>query len=246
MYSKFNQNYICRIESERYQNGQLYARLHLGVYPKNSALTFANALRRNLLSDIPALVITDVIFCDLKHEMDVIFGVQETIFDIIENLKKIVFANICNELEFLVSSSEEISIFLKFRGPGEIKACDLILPSSFFCVTPYQHIATISYDSEFVMELKLKLINPNKIKETYINHTNNFSNLEINDIKKSFKLNYSTNPVKKVNYLIKSLDNFKDLEYIDLELITDGSVTPKQVLRYSILNLSKFFCHYIF
>lgn len=250
------EDFIIRVHSERYQNGQLYARLHIGLFTQNKALTFSNALRRSLLSDIPALVITDVILFGIEHEFDILPGIQETVFDIIENLKKIVIAHVSDDLNFLFSDPGEIKGFIKFKGPGEIKAHNIILPSSFFCITPYQHIASVSHNGELIMGLKIALVNPNKLNHNNSNRygitqLDNYQLSEtyiknVNEKKKFLKVNCVPNPVKKVTYFIQQLEKKENLEFIDLEIITDGSITPKQVLRYSLLKLAKFFYHFIF
>nr|YP_010040791.1 ribosomal protein S9 [Prototheca wickerhamii]QOZ41687.1 ribosomal protein S9 [Prototheca wickerhamii] len=257
MQLNFKKDYVFRVESERSQNGELYARLHIGLFPKNKALTFSTALRRSLLSDIPALVISDIIVFGVEHEFETLPGIQEPFFDIIENLKKIVIAHISEGLEFFLSNPGEIKGFINFKGPGEIKAHDIILPSDFFCVTPDQHIATVSHNGELIIGLKIILMDPNRVNQINKYGITQLDNFKLSEVflrkkkttkknQKVLNLNCVPNPVKKVTFFIQQLEKKQNLEFIDLEIVTDGSITPKQALRYSILKLTKFFSHYIF
>ena len=55
-----NNKFVSSIESRVQANNELYGRFHLGCFGIGQALTIANALRRTLLSDIPAFIITKV------------------------------------------------------------------------------------------------------------------------------------------------------------------------------------------
>jgi DNA-directed RNA polymerase subunit alpha len=78
------------IDSRIQDKGSMYARFHLGTFFRGQALTFANALRRTLLSEMPGLVITDVRIEGANHEFATLPGVEETVLDILLNLKKLV------------------------------------------------------------------------------------------------------------------------------------------------------------
>ena len=76
------------VDSRIQEQGSMYARFHLGTFLRGQSLTFANALRRTLLSEIPGVVITDVIIEGAGHEFATLPGVEETVLDILLNLKK--------------------------------------------------------------------------------------------------------------------------------------------------------------
>ena len=60
--------FVSYIESRIEDNNTLYARFHLGTFVGGQALTIANALRRTLLSEIPAFIITRVESDGVNHE----------------------------------------------------------------------------------------------------------------------------------------------------------------------------------
>ena len=71
------------MDSRIQDQGCMYARFHLGTFFRGQALTFANALRRTLLSEIPGVTITDVVIEGASHEFATLPGVEETILDIL-------------------------------------------------------------------------------------------------------------------------------------------------------------------
>ena len=59
--------------------------------------------------------------------------------------------------------------------------------------------------------------------------------------KKIFSLDTNYSPIRKVNYVIYELDSKKNSEYLVLEVVTDGSIEPKQALRFAFKQLTKLF-----
>src|ERR671927_227079 len=82
--------------------------------------TLGNSLRRTLLSSIPGAAITQVRFDDALHEFDTITGVTEDVTDIILNLKDVVLTS---------TSDEPVIVRLDMRGPAEVVAGDIKVPS---------------------------------------------------------------------------------------------------------------------
>jgi DNA-directed RNA polymerase alpha subunit len=64
--------------------------------------------------------------------------------------------------------------YLKVKGPGVIRAKDLILPSFIQCVDPEQYIATLSEDAILCMKLVIK-----EGKIDYVQKKNSFINLNL-------------------------------------------------------------------
>nr|AHK09974.1 alpha chain of RNA polymerase [Prototheca wickerhamii] len=226
--------FISYIESKTLNSGQMYARFHLGPFFKDHALSFSNSIRRNLLAGIPGLVITDIIFLGIKHEFDAIPGVHETIFDIIENIKQIVLTNTNENIQILLSRQKEIQAFLKFQGPGKVTAGDIKFPPNISCVIPSQHIASVSWDGELLITLKIALVDPNQLQKFKTPQEFAYDN-------KIFNVQRFPNPIKEANYLIRKLDKKQEFYYIALDITTDGSIRPKQALQYSLYKLTKLF-----
>lgn len=127
------------IESKVESNRSLYGRFQLGPFQLGQGLTVANGLRRSMLSELTGIGIIAVEIKEAIHEYSILKGIQESVFDILLNLKQI---SIKSELPL---NSPQIG-FLQKLGPTVVRACDLKLPPSIQIVDPKQHIATISRD----------------------------------------------------------------------------------------------------
>lgn len=220
------------VDSRIQEQGSMYARFHLGTFLRGQSLTFANALRRTLLSEIPGIVITDVIIEGAGHEFATLPGVEEPVLDILLNLKKLVFAP-CNsnitELEAFQATG-----FLKSFGPKNITASDLKLPLTVKCIDPNTHIATLTSSGEFSLSFNLKLRTPH---QNLISKSNFVGESKT----RNFVFDTVPMPVQKVNYVIQSINVKQGSEYIVLEVWTDGSVSPQETVQFALKNLTSLF-----
>uniref|UniRef100_UPI0030012700 RNA polymerase subunit alpha n=1 Tax=Prototheca miyajii TaxID=2034260 RepID=UPI0030012700 len=226
------ENFISCIESKKLDFDQIYARFHLGFFYKKDALSFSNVIRRILLTSIPSLVITEVSILGVQHELDTIDGVRETVFDIIENLKNVVFT-FNNRFSNLVKF-EKIQGFIKKKGPGIITAADIKISPNISVLRSSQYIASLSWEAELIISFKLQMIDPTKSVLPKIAH-------QFENNNKIFNLDQVSQPIKNVNYSIRHLDENPELEYIILDLITDGSIEPKKALYYSLYKATNLF-----
>ena len=135
------------IESKVESNRSLYGRYQLGPFQLGQGLTVANGLRRSILSELTGIGIVAVEIKEAIHEYSTLKGIQESVFDILLNLKEI---GIKSQLPL---NSPQIG-FLQKSGPTVVRACDLKLPPSIQIVDPQQYIATISRDGS----LRLKIL----------------------------------------------------------------------------------------
>lgn len=237
-------NFITEIECKELEFGQIYARYNIGLFFKNKTLTFANSVRRILLTNIPGYVLTEICFSGIEHEFDIIPGVKETVFDIIENFKQIIFLNKKNAFDFLTDNSNEFQGSLVINGPCIVTAGNLKLPPNITCLLPSHYIASLSWDGELKIYFKFKLLYPNSI-ELYRSQQESLDIL--NNNYKTFYLQVTPNPIKQVNYSIQKLgkEKMQYLEYIVLDIITDGSIQPILALKLSILQLTNLFYSFI-
>lgn len=231
--------FLSCVESRIYDHGQIYARFHLGTFFRGQALTVANALRRTLLSELPGIVITSVEIQGINHEFATLSGVQESVLDIILNLKQLVFINSLQNLTVMTEDQSVDSVFLKLHGPTEVTAADLKLPPHLSCVDLKSHIATVSPLGELAINLQLKFLNPKDCSFQKPSQAD-----QKFDKSKIFCLDNLPAPVRKMNYLIHELDSKKGSEYISLEIWTDGSIHPTQALQFALKKLTKLFFNF--
>lgn len=220
------------VDSRIEDQGSMYARFHLGTFFRGQSLTFANALRRVLLSESPGVIIQDIVIEGADHEFSTIGGVQETVLDIILNLKKLVFTPVNTNL--LELENFQTKAFIKTHGPAIVTAADIKLPSTVKCINPNASIATLTTGGQLSLCLELNFVNPNHFRN------NKKHNLFQNKIK-NFSLDTLPMPVQKINYVIKELDAKNGSEYLVFEIWTDGSITPQDILQFALKNLTQLF-----
>jgi DNA-directed RNA polymerase subunit alpha len=254
------------IESRIEKNGSLYGRFELAAFKSGQALTFANALRRTLLSQISGLAIVAVDIQGIKHEYSNFIGMRESVLDFLLNLKKIILTT-----ETICIQPQMGSLVV--RGPAVVRASDLKLPNSLSCVDPNQYLATLAVNGvlqitfyvcqgrSFSFTRLAKELKVNKqLKEEVLfaestseNKTFTPSEAESFDFtefwttqalnkKKSNRtlldLEPIFMPITKVNFVIQSQPKSDEFcEKIILEIWTNGSIQPKTALSQAIKEL---------
>ena len=227
-----NNKFVSSIESRVQSNNELYGRFHLGCFGIGQALTIANALRRTLLSDIPAFIITKVEIDDVRHEFDSIEAIQENVLDVLLNLKKLTLTSTDSNLIDSCLNGSQYNAYINFSGPGIITANDIHFPNHIVPIYKDTYIATCSNTGTFNAKLTIEYVDPYAVSK---NEKQNNKELSLNTVPK---------PVKQVNYTIQKLSNFPDQEYISLEIWTDGSIEPDMALKYVLEKLTKLFFNF--
>jgi len=192
-------------------------------FERGWATTIGNSLRRILLSSIPSAAITAVKIKGVKHEFSTIPGIKEDVTHILLNLKKI---------PIILYNNDEKIIHLKSSGYKEIKAGDFDPDSDVKIVDPNCHIATSDTDGELEMWCRVK-----KAKGYVTSEENKESDLDIDYL----YLDSIHSPVKKVNFMVSParVGRLSIYEKLELQIWTDGTMTPLDVLREAVGLLSK-------
>src|SRR3954468_1144686 len=114
---------------------------------KGFGYTYGASLRRVMLSSLTGAAVTSVRIEGVAHEFSTITGVKEDVTDIILNLKGVV----CR----MHSDATEVEAPLVARGPGEITAKDIDLPSGVEVLNPDIHVATLEKDTKLEMYITI-------------------------------------------------------------------------------------------
>lgn len=130
---------ISCLESRVEEGGIMYGRFLFGPAPRGLAVTIANTLRRSLLSNVSGFAITHVEFIGPKHEYSTLPGTQETVLDVLLNLKKLIFSSTTTVQRTVVG-------YCSGRGPGVLTGRDLKLPPGLQCTNPDHVIAHLADD----------------------------------------------------------------------------------------------------
>jgi DNA-directed RNA polymerase subunit alpha len=94
-------------------------------------------MRKSLLRGVKGTCITRAKCEKVTHEYSTILGIQESMCDILINLKEIVLKSKSN-------SCETQKTFLSIFGPKEVTTQDIIFPPSFEVIDTTQYIATLT------------------------------------------------------------------------------------------------------
>lgn len=181
-------------------------------------VTIGNAFRRVLLSSLPGAAITMIRVDKVLHEFSTIQGVVEDVADIILNLK---------EVRIKLLNKRPDKVVLNLKGPVEFTA-GMIQDNTndFEILNPDLHIAELSADADFRMELRISKgmgyvpAEENKLPDAPIG---------------AIPIDAIFTPVRKVTYKVDStrVGQKTDYEKLSLEITTDGSVTPDDALTYA-------------
>nr|AXN55082.1 RNA polymerase alpha subunit [Coilochilus neocaledonicum] len=210
-----------RVESKRLY----YGRFVLSPLIKGQGDTIGIAMRRVLLGEIEGTCITCATFENVLHEYSTIAGIEESVHEILINLKEIV-------LRSNLYGVRDASICV--RGPKHITAQDIISPPSVEIVDTTQYIANLTESIDLCIELKIK-----RDRGYCLKSTNNSHNV-------SYPIDIVSRPVRNANHSIHSYGNGNEkLEILFIEIWTNGSLTPKEALYEASRNLIDLFIPFL-
>uniref|UniRef100_UPI0031F36810 RNA polymerase alpha subunit n=1 Tax=Platylobium obtusangulum x Platylobium triangulare TaxID=3041819 RepID=UPI0031F36810 len=202
-----------------------YGRFILSPLMKGQADTIGIAMRRVLLGEIEGTRITRAKSEKISHEYSTIVGIQESVHEILMNLKEIV-------LRSNLYGTREASIC--FKGPGYITAQDIILPPSVEIVDNTQHIANLREPINLCIGLQIERNRGYRIKT--------FKNFQDGN----YNIDAVFMPVRNANHSIHSYVNGNEKqEILFLEIWTNGSLTPKEALFEASRNLIDLFIPFL-
>jgi DNA-directed RNA polymerase subunit alpha len=202
-----------------------YGRFILSPLMKGQADTIGIAIRRALLGEIEGTCITRAKFEKIPHEYSTLVGIQESVHEILMNLKEIV-------LRSNLYGTHDASICVK--GPGYVTAQDIILPPSVEIIDNTQHIASLTEPIDLCIGLQIER-NRGYHKKT----PNNFQD-------GSYPIDAVFMPVRNANHSIHSYGNGNEKqEMLFLEIWTNGSLTPKEALHEASRNLIDLFIPFL-
>ena len=180
-------------------------------------LTVGNALRRVLLSSLEGFAITSVKMDNVEHEFSTISGVVEDVTEIILNLKQIRFKR-------QIEETDEEKVIITIGGQDQLKAADLQkFISGFQVLNPDLIICNLEKSVQLNMEITIE-----KGRGYVPAEENKNSNADLGVI----AIDSIFTPIKNVKY---NIENFRveqktDYEKLIFEIITDGSIHPKDAL----------------
>ena len=180
--------------------------------------TLGNSLRRIILSSLPGAAITSVKIEDVPHEFATIDGVRQSVMELLLNLKR---------AHFTLHGDEPQSIRLSVKGPKQVKASDLQMPSQVTLANPDQHIADVagkvSLELEATIERGLGYV-PREVLTK--------EKVDIGTI----ALDATFTPIRRCNYEVENMrvGDRTDFNRLRVLIETNGTITPREALEKSI------------
>ena len=191
-----------------------YGKFVLQPLERGFGVTIGNAFRRVLLSSLPGIAITAVKIRGVKHEYSSIDGIAEDVYDVILNLKEVRFKQ--------VDQSSGVITVVK-EGPGNVTAADISEATAEYTVlNTDQHIATLAEGASIEMELRMGRGKGYVTSEEM--SLDNEADIDLIPVDAVFT------PIRSVKYHV---DNVRvgqrtDYEKLSMEVVTDGSINPKE------------------
>ena len=180
--------------------------------------TIGNALRRILLASLEGFAISQIKISGVTQEFQTIPGVIEGMQDIILNLKQV-------RLKRMVDTQDSEVATIVISGKNEFTAEAISKGlSSFKVLNPEQHICSL--EPSVTLEITLTIT---KGRGFVPAEEMRSSETPIGTI----PIDAVYTPIKKVNWSVENwrVEQKTDYEKLNLEIVTDGSISPNMALQ---------------
>ena len=185
--------------------------------------TLGNSLRRVLLSSLPGVAVTSIKIDGVLHEISSIPGVKEDVCEIVLNVKGLVAK---------LHTDGPKTVVIDMTGECEVTAGDIRPDADVEILNPELHIATLTENTRFYMELTL---------DHGRGYVSQEKNKQINQ--PVIGIIYTDSiytPVYNVNYTVENtrVGSNTDYDKLTLDVQTNGTISAKEAvsLGAKILN----------
>jgi DNA-directed RNA polymerase subunit alpha len=192
-----------------------YGKFEIEPLEPGFGTTLGNSLRRVLLSSLDGAAVTSVSIDGVAHEFSSIPQVREDVTEILMNLKG---------LNLISHSSEPVRLILEVKGPKQVTAADIRVPSDVEIVNPDLYICSIDDKSttlraELVVERGKGYVPADRNKK----EDQPIGVIPIDAI---------FSPVVKANFLVEKTRVGQDTDWdkLILELWTDRTIKPEDAV----------------
>jgi DNA-directed RNA polymerase subunit alpha len=204
---------VIMIESDDYRGSFEFRPLEPGF-----GITIGNALRRILLSSLEGFAITNIRIEGVEQEFSTIKGVVEDVTEIILNLKQVRFKKLVDD-----NNAEKVHIVIS--GQEEFKAGDINKYLSVFQVLNTD-VVICTMDPKVKLSLELSISKG----RGYVPAE---ENKDVNALMGTIAMDSIHTPIRNVNFDVEDfrVEQKTDYEKLIIEILTDGSIHPKDALK---------------
>ncbi len=205
-----------RLDCDEQSYTSTYGKFIAEPFERGYGVTLGNSLRRILLSSIEGAAVTSIKIDGVQHEFSTIPGVMEQIPDIVLNVKNVVLRS---------HSKAPKTIYVKADKKGEVKAKDMICDETIEILNPDLHIATLTRDAQFHMEMEVSRGRGYVPAELNKKDSQGVGVIPIDSI---------FTPIVKTNFFVENtrVGQRTDYDKLIVEIWTNGSINPKEALLY--------------
>lgn len=213
---------MSEYEIKTLEESENLGKFELSPLPEQFGLTLGNALRRVLLSAIPGGAVFTIKIDGVYHEFTGMEGVTEDVAAIILQIKKLI-------LKIDMNDDETYILRIQETGPKVVTAGDIQCPTGVQVLNPDLPICTLSDGVTINVELQANL------GRGYVGAETNKHLYYQNDKESPIGTIFTDSlysPVKRVAYSTDTLeaDDGRPYDKLNLEIETDGTLTPTQTL----------------
>ena len=180
-------------------------------------LTVGNALRRVLLSSLEGFAFTSIKIDNVEHEFTSLPGIVEDVTEIILNLKQV-------RLKRQIESVDNETVSVSLNAQNQLKAGDLQkFISGFQILNPETVICNMEKNVKLNFELNI---------DKGRGYVSAEENKKVGAAIGTIFMDSVFTPIKNVKYTIEDfrVEQKTDYEKLVFEIVTDGSIDPKNAL----------------
>ena len=204
---------VIMVEADDY-----YGKFEFRPLEPGYGITVGNALRRILLASLEGYAITTIKIEGVEHEFSTITGLIEDVTGIVLNLKQVCFKKQIEDID-------DEKIMITITGQEEFRAGDLSkFLSGFKVLNPELVICHMEPDVKLQMELTI-----NKGRGYVPAEENKPMDAEFGLI----AIDSIFTPVRNVKFAVENyrVEQKTDYEKLIVEIMTNGSIHPKEALK---------------
>lgn len=194
-----------------------YGKFSAEPFERGFGTTIGNSLRRVLLSSLEGAAVTSIKIEGVLHEFSSIQGVVEDVTDIVLNVKN---------LRFRMHTDRPKTVTIDVEGPGTVYGSHIDSDADIEVLTPDLVIATLDKDARFTMEMVVQKGRGYVSSEKNKNPESPIGVIPVDSI---------FSPLKKANFWVENARVGQETDYdkLNMEVFTDGSVTPDDAVAYA-------------
>lgn len=204
-----------RLDCDESVYTEKYGKFIAEPFERGYGVTLGNSLRRILLSSIEGSAVTSVKIDGARHEYSTQEGLVESVSEIILNVKGLVIRS---------HSKVPKSIYVKTETKGVVTGADIICDETIEILNPEHHIATLTTDSHFYMEMEVSR------GRGYVPADQN----KKDSIVDAIAVDSIFTPITRVKFNVENtrVGQRTDYDKLNIEIWTNGGINPKEAMLY--------------